>query len=305
MASSVLLKKVTARVFVAPGGVGGNPLSIFLSKTPLAPAIQTRLAQECDWESVVVSHSSEAAPKLSFYMPSGEEVSFCAHAAMGAVHSFVRADETRSASKQSVDFSSAMTQVEQNATVAADNTVGLHLRSTFEQEPVDLSKLRDLLSMIQLDDSVVSNKWPSLSNSSVARPKTMLQIKSMDALQSAQPPSDAKAFRIACEKIGCTGLYLYSPIGVEDETTTYECRQFPYASGYSVLEDPATGIAAAALAVGLHKECDTNTFFSFHQGTAMGRPSRIKIQDVELKDDIAEYSCWGQVEVDDEEIITI
>lgn len=302
MASNVLLKKVTARVFASPGGAGGNPVTVFLSKAPLAQSIQTRLAQECDWESVVVSDAPTGTPKLSFFMPSGEEVSFCAHAAMGAVHNIVRADETRAASKHSVAFETSSEQ--QLATVDQDDTVGLHMRSTFTQAPIDdKAVIGDLLHMIRLDDSVLSNKWPSLGNSSVARPKTLLQIKSLDALQSAQPPSDPDAWRIACDAIGSTGVYLYAPIGLEDETTTYECRQFPRASGYP--EDPATGIAAAALAVSLHKECDTNTFFSFHQGTAMGRPSRIKIQDVQLKKNTAQYSCWGEVQVDDEETITV
>lgn len=305
MASSALLKKITARVFTAPGGAGGNPVTVFLSKSPLARSIQTRLAQECEWESVVVSSGPNTVvrPKLSFFLPSGEEVSFCSHAAMGAVHSIVRSDETRAAAKHSVIFETMANQAEQLATVDQDDTVGLHIQSTFSQEPIDnKTMIEELLHMIRLDASVLSNKWPSLGNSSVARPKTLLQIKSIDALQSAQPPADPDAWRTACDAIHSSGVYLYTPIGIEDETTTYECRQFPRASGYA--EDPATGIAAAALAVSLHKECDTNTFFSFHQGTAMGRPSRIKIQDVQLKNNSASYSCWGEVKVDDEEMVS-
>jgi len=306
MASSLLLKKITARVFSSPGGKGGNPVTVFMSKAPLSLSLQTRLAQECDWESVVVN-SQNTIPKLSFFMPSGEEVSFCSHAAMGAVHSIVRQDETRAASKHSVTFDVSAKSPPQMATVDQDETVGLHMETTFSQSPIDdFHVINQLLDMLQLDDSVLSKKWPSLGNSCVAlsRPKTLLEITSLDALQSAQPPTDPDAWRISCDAISSTGVYLYAPIGTGDETTTYECRQFPRASGYP--EDPATGIAAAALAVSLHKECDTNTFFSFHQGTAMGRPSRIKIQDVELQNHSAcSYSCWGNVQVDDEEILNI
>jgi PhzF family phenazine biosynthesis protein len=309
MASNVLLKKVTARVFTSPGGAGGNPVTVFLSKVPLAQSIQTRLAQDCQWESVVAEQAPVAGlPKLSFFLPSGEEVNFCSHAAMGAVHSIVRSDETRAAAKHSVKFDTAFESEDEQqlATVDEDDTVGLHMRSTFSETPIDnKAVIQDLLHLIQLDDSVLSNKWPSLSTCSVARPKTLLEISSLDALQSAQPPSDTTAWRQACDSLNSTGVYLYTHIGPEVDGTTYECRQFPRASGY--LEDPATGTAAAALAVSLRKECDTNTFFSFHQGTAMGRPSRIKIQDVELHSGgkTATYSCWGGVSIDDEEMISV
>jgi PhzF family phenazine biosynthesis protein len=309
MASKILLKKVTARVFTSRSGAGGNPVSVFLSKTRLSRSISAKLAQECDWESVVVTHDptvANANPTLAFFMPSGEEVSFCSHAAMGAVHSIVKADETRAASKHFVKFDTSALK-DQMATVDQDDTVGLHMSTNFEESPIeDKLVIEDLLSMLQLDESVLSTKWPSLANSSVAagRAKTLLEITSREALESAQPPADPDAWRILCDTIGSTGIYLYTPRGVQDETTTtYDVRQFPRASGYS--EDPATGIAAAALAVSLHKQCVTNTFFTFHQGTAMGRPSIIKIQNVELAGKTAKYSCWGSIEMDDTEIIDI
>lgn len=301
---TTLLKKVTARVFTSLGGAGGNPVTVFLSKAPLAHAIQTQLAQECEWESVVAVAAQSSTPKLSFFMPSGEEVNFCAHAAMGAVHSIVRMDETRAASKHKVSFETS-TDTQQTATIDQDDTVGLHMNTKFSENPIDKEAIiEDLLDMVQLDTTVLSNKWPSLANSSVGRTKTLLGITSLDALQAAQPPSDPEAWRLVCDSIKSTGVYLFTPTGPEDEGTSYQCRQFPRASGYP--EDPATGVAAATLAVSLHKQCDTNTFFSIHQGTAMGRPSLIKIQDVELHSSgETKFSCWGQVAIDDTEVVSI
>ena len=104
-----------------------------------------------------------ANPKLSFFMPSGEEVSFCSHAAMGAVYSIVKADETRAASKHFVNFDTSAL-ADQMATVDQDDTVGLHMSTDFDESPID-DKLviEDLLSMLQLDESVLSTKWPSLA----------------------------------------------------------------------------------------------------------------------------------------------
>ena len=54
---------------------------------------------------------------------------------------------------------------------------------------------------------------------------------------------------------------------------SYECRQFPRSSGYP--EDPATGIAASALAATLRFGPDDNkkstiVNYDIYQGTAMG-----------------------------------
>ena len=94
-------------------GVGGNPVTVFIVVVPSSPrhsdntsmtmipkSIQRRLARTCQWESVIVTitkpnnnHDNNNAsssstsilppPTMNFFMPSAEEVSFCAHAAIG------------------------------------------------------------------------------------------------------------------------------------------------------------------------------------------------------------------------------
>lgn len=88
--------QVNARAFVSPatgGGEavrgGGNPVTIFSSSpsTKITSEFRSRLAQTCAWESVVVEPSQEdsTVPQFSFFMPSGEEVSFCARKLTGAL----------------------------------------------------------------------------------------------------------------------------------------------------------------------------------------------------------------------------
>ena len=57
-------------------------------------------------------------------------------------------------------------------------------------------------------------------------------------------------------------------------------RQFPRASGYP--EDPATGVAAAALALAFHTLTGQSSA-KFYQGTAMGRPSVLLVDHMEMK----------------------
>jgi PhzF family phenazine biosynthesis protein len=148
------------------------------------------------------------------------------------------------------------------------------------------SSLCEFLLEIGLNDDDIDNDAVStLRNSSVARPKTLIPVKSADRLHSATAPKNATKFQQMCESIESTGLYLYD----SSSTTNIECRQFPKSSGYA--EDPATGIAAGALAASLHRhqilkssdaasngESGDSVSTTVLQGTAMGRPSQIKVK---------------------------
>lgn len=80
-----LAKVVSARAFISPrDDRGGNPVTIFHLSTPTTSDERSKLAQSCHWESIIIddngsvdSEAGEILPKSHFYMPSGEEVSFC------------------------------------------------------------------------------------------------------------------------------------------------------------------------------------------------------------------------------------
>ena len=74
----------SARAFAHPRREGGgNPVSVFLCSGPTTSDERVELARTCSWESVVVENgdgpSSDGTPPptFHFFMPSGEEVSFC------------------------------------------------------------------------------------------------------------------------------------------------------------------------------------------------------------------------------------
>jgi len=87
MTKKKLCERIMARVFCHGSG-GGNPVTIFANfasdSTPLAPSLREELARSCEWESVfVTANKPRAQPMMAFFMPTGEQVSFCAHAAIG------------------------------------------------------------------------------------------------------------------------------------------------------------------------------------------------------------------------------
>lgn len=153
--------------------------------------------------------------------------------------------------------------------------------------------LEEILSEIGLDLRDVPSQddgisWPTFLNSSVARTKTLIPIASIERLHAATAPRDPIKFRQMCDSIGSTGIYLYSTFAKDEMEKAkssggdlaLECRQFPRFSGYP--EDPATGIAAGALAASLHKRqiamVTTDGSYGVYQGTAMGKPSKICVE---------------------------
>lgn len=338
------LNKVTARVFCTLNGgkQSGNPVTIFASladdDSPIPPQTQVRLAQQCTWESVMVDTKRQV---LQFYMPTGEQVNFCAHAAMGGVTQLPHTME------QPLTFYSAMQignkqERQSTATVHDGNVVSLELRETWKaskvEQPASLHRLLreacgiNASSLVAPPPSQQQHAWPTFWNYSTARNKTLVYLNSPTALHQAIAPSNPTVFQRACDALDTTGLYLYTPKTTDDHhddddeittTRSFECRQFPRASAYP--EDPATGIAASALAVALQKEQEAGALqqrkrrqqpavaYKFYQGTAMGRPSLIHVDNLEFHssdddnddegNEQVSFRLLGQVQIDTQEEI--
>lgn len=317
------VKKITARVFCNGEG-GGNPVTIFcnlLNKESLHVAEKKRLAQSCAWESVFVQQTGEV-PELSFYMPTGEEVSFCAHAAMGGISQISTEDPNKISDSKLFKFQASMDTsgivysavAYNNAMVTLEFSNVQWVESPISDTRVLLNLLRKTIglqsySLIQRPNDQFKGILPTFCNSSIARPKTLVYVNSLSALHAATPPDIGPEFRNACDSFNSsTGLYLYTQRyqeEIEAQTTSWECRQFPRASGYA--EDPATGIAAAALAVSLVSRGISGPNVKVYQGTTMGRKSLIVVDRVQLQHESTNVSfCLsGQIQVDKEEEVEI
>ncbi|GKY93487.1 hypothetical protein MPSEU_000316200 [Mayamaea pseudoterrestris] len=301
--TKILIEKATARVFCQQHGAGGNPVTIFSSATAkhaLSSTTQQTLAQTCEWESVMLDRHRQS---MNFYMPTGEEVSFCAHAAMGGagrmmqqIKSAQSGDTTSTATGHRASSLSFSAELQPNQPYKAflhdHGIVSLDMEVPFIeqklQHPPQLQRiLRDAFHLqapnLQQLRSIADNfQFPTFVNASVARLKTLVYVNDLDVLHAIKAPPVGDAFRNACDAVESTGLYLYSPLQDNDQDEegecVFECRQFPRASGYP--EDPATGIAAAALAVSLYERGMKRPFYKFHQGTAMSQPSLIMVENI-------------------------
>lgn len=137
-------------------------------------------------------------------------------------------------------------------------------------DQVDYDKVVDALgiSIDQLDFA------SPIQPVSVSRSKLMVPLDSSRTLDRISPKFDVM-WKL-CESLGVTGFYPFTRHPLE-ERGDIDARQFPYEAG--LLEDPATGVAASALAAYLvfHdlKCVDGEHAFQIGQGYAMGSPSRM------------------------------
>jgi PhzF family phenazine biosynthesis protein len=109
---------------------------------------------------------------------------------------------------------------------------------------------------------------------STARAKLLVPLAGEAALDGLTP--DMEALWGLCDELGVTGVYAYT---LDARGADAAARQFPLRAGYD--EDPATGVAAGALAAhlaGRDGAGDGLRRLAIAQGRAMGRPSRIEAE---------------------------
>ena len=228
IATKALIEKVTARVFChGPGG--GNPVTIFAS--PSSRRLSRReervsLAQTCDWESVFVLDAlgnNNGIPQMAFYMPTGEQVSFCAHAAIGGSTMLSkknggggrRSFATMPLPQDDDQHPSVNSSVYHSVVDTDSNMVSLEMEVPWTEKALSEMELQPMLSKFHqvtmpLEEERQRRRQPTYCNSSIARNKTLVRMKNASQLQEARSPSAPDEYREACDAITSTGLYLYA-----------------------------------------------------------------------------------------------
>ena len=243
------ISELTVSVFTA-GETGGNPCTIVRGRRSGEEMIA--LARSKGHECCLALPASPGSCALRFFAPSGE-MEMCAHASAGAAWLVCDSDGTV------MEFSSAGGPV--RAFKSATGEVSI------SQPPgrVELCAPEGALVALGLATTDLATAQPVV-NAASSRIKTLIPLASVARLQSIDPDPDA--VRVACDALGSTGLYPWAKSGADQ----IEARQFPRAAGYR--EDPATGVAAAALFFALGAPAQGLTI---HQGRAMRRLSRITV----------------------------
>jgi PhzF family phenazine biosynthesis protein len=212
---------------------------------------------------------------LRYWVPA-HEMEMCGHATIGALWIMDKLGMFPDSRKVSVStkagtFEALLPEVKDPKTSTGGNVlVAQPLGST---TALSEAQVQDIAKALGIPTDCIANSARVL-NAATARIKTLVPLKSVEALDALRP--EQPLVRQVCEVIGSTGLYPYAEVSDDNKATTFSARQFPKSSGY--LEDPATGIAASALACGLVSNGlePVDDRIHIRQGWAMGNPSEIQ-----------------------------
>jgi PhzF family phenazine biosynthesis protein len=247
------------------GSGGGNPCPVVASADDLTTTEMLTIAGQHGHESVFLLAPTDpgAHVRMRYFVPN-HEMEMCVHATVAAL-TLLHGRRLLPAGAVRVQTPLGVL----DTAIATDGTI------TVDQFPPTIAGLvlgavEDLAKALGCrPEHIVTQDTPRAV--SVSRAKLIIELDSVDTLHDLRP--DTEAVRGVCDALQVTGLY---PFAIPDPAASRAwARQFPRDSGYA--EDPATGLAAAALAslLGLREAEDGTYSYDIHQGQAMGRPSRI------------------------------
>ena len=262
----------------ADGRGGGNPAPVVLNAETMSSEEMRAVAASYGHEAAFVSPPPDGADlRLRFFVPH-HEMEMCGHATVGAIwllHHLGRLTKNRIA----IATLSGMVEGKiEDGEVEISQPKG-------RLEAVSASSVAEILSVLGIGEEALAAM--PVVNAATSRVKTLVPLKNTAVLNALAP--DFARMEALCESLGSTGLYPFA--ASEAGVHTFEARQFPKSSGYP--EDPATGIAAAALAFGLLAagQVTAGDRVRVLQGRAMGRPSAISVRFA--RDDAgAVMGCW-------------
>jgi trans-2,3-dihydro-3-hydroxyanthranilate isomerase len=262
------VRVVHTRVFAAEPG-GGNPCPVVVDGAALSDESMLDLARRYGQDTVFVLPPKRGGDLYLRYFVPGHEMGVSGHATIAGVTVALRG-KTLPAAGMRVETISGVFDV---TAIAGDDDPLVTLEQLLPAfgETVDRTEVARVLHI--RSDDVVAHRGP-IQSVSVSRAKLLIPLVDWHVLNALAPDYDA--LWDLCESIGVTGLYPFT-LQTNKVNADVEARQFPLRAGFP--EDPATGVASAALGAYLARY-DLNYApglyrFDVAQGYAMGAPSSL------------------------------
>jgi PhzF family phenazine biosynthesis protein len=265
---------VVHMVAFADGPGGGNPCPVVLDAGDWTTEQMQAAAAGFGHETCfVLAPEDPAAADVRYrYFVPNHEMEMC-------VHATVAATVLRGGGRDGVTRAQTPLGVRE-VRVAGDRATVEQFPPTFGPWVEDMARVTAALGGVEPAGPVRA--------ASTARAKLMVPLADAATLDALVP--DVEALWTACEALEVTGFYPYALVG----DGVAAARQFPLRAGYD--EDPATGVAACALAAHLADlaEADGRHALTVLQGRALGRPSRIEAEAVRADGAIAATRVGGR-----------
>ncbi|MEM9425327.1 MAG: PhzF family phenazine biosynthesis protein [Pseudomonadota bacterium] len=237
----------------------GNPLAVIPEASGLGEDALLRIAREFNFsETTFVLPPTDPAntARVRIFTPT-RELAFAGHPTVGTA--IALAEMGRGASDMVLELGVGPIPV-----TVANGHARFVTRVPLETAPA--ADLPALAACLSLAPSAIRTEAHAPIEAGLGTPFTLVELADMSDLDAASPNIDG--FRAAATDPGRLAILAYVRSG-----QSIEARMFAPLGG--ILEDPATGSAAAALAALLGQIDGASQSFDISQGVKMGRPSRI------------------------------
>jgi trans-2,3-dihydro-3-hydroxyanthranilate isomerase len=259
-----------------PGG--GNPLAVFVDAASIAPPLMPRIARELGLsETVFVLPTTGAAlARLRIFTPD-MELPFAGHPTIGTACLLA----SLGASGHSMTLEEGVGDVDVRVRTGDGQAppwaqLSAAARPEIRPSPLEPARLAALLSLAESDIQTGSPLAPPPAGASCGVPFLFIPVRERGSL--ARCRLDVAEWDAHVAGSWAPHVFAYSTNGASSEGGELHGRMFAPAMG--IVEDPATGAAATALAglLAHHAGREGTHRWTLSQGVEMGRPSTLELE---------------------------
>lgn len=248
---------------------GGNPAGVVLDAAGLDDEMMKKITREMNLsETAFVLPSATGDFRLRYFTPSGDEVIFCGHSTVGALHMIAK-DKAEGHYSYSVETKAGLLHME--ATVGHDDTIQV----AYEAPPIDLKRSQfsheEIAEGLGIPLSIVDTTKPVMFEKT--NQDLFLTIQSLTAIKDLQVD-----FLKATAFAKSHGIIAFCLLTTETIDPVNHAHIRCFAPGVGIPEDPFTGSVQGGLAMYLseHRMVKKGEI-SVEQGHEMGRPGSVRI----------------------------
>jgi PhzF family phenazine biosynthesis protein len=272
----------------AEGNAGGNPCPLVTDARRLTSTQMQAIAAHYGQESAFVTDAAASGVRLRYFVPR-HEMRMCVHATIAAATALISTGAL-AGGRTVISTASGRHEVSWQAGNSPEVTV--------EQHPPSFGPPATIHGELTAALGLIAGSIPAAAEIrpvSVSRAKLIVPVRDAETVHQCQP--DFPALWDLCRRHDATGAYVFAP-HPDGDPLHVVARQFPVDAGFP--EDPATGVAAAALAAylaGHHRPRPGQpawTRIAIDQGDAMGHPSRLYAAALAGPGGITRTSVTGQ-----------
>jgi PhzF family phenazine biosynthesis protein len=253
---------------------GGNPCPVvFDDNNSLTTAQMQGLAARFGHETAFVLKPTQAQAdlRLRYFVPN-HEMEMCIHATVGTVTVLV---EREIITKSPISIETPLGIIKADWT-REDGIITVMVEQFPPVFAATNPTVAEVAQALGIAPTLIDTQVGPIQVVSTSRAKLMVPLRDFQVLDSLQP--DFELLWTLCDRYRVTGFYPFT-LHPRQPGFSVDARQFPLRAGY--YEDPATGVAACALAAYLaqhQKGLDGWNGFQIAQGFAMSRPSTIRAE---------------------------